>query len=125
MAQVRQRNVALILARELAVNVTTPMWMWDEAGMLVYIFVHDEVPDDALEHMLRSMRDDLVQLEALIEVGVRCVIAAGWAVEDKPAELFATQAVTVAGRPHRRAGRREQAPDLRLLRQQGAAVPGA
>jgi len=36
MAQVRQRNVALILARELAVNVTTPMWMWDEAGMLVY-----------------------------------------------------------------------------------------
>ncbi len=28
--------------------------------------------------------------EALIEVGVRCVIAAGWAVEDKPAELFAT-----------------------------------
>jgi len=36
MAQVRQRNVALILARELAVNVTTPMWMWDEAGLLVY-----------------------------------------------------------------------------------------
>jgi PAS domain-containing protein len=36
MAQVRQRNVALILARELAVNVTTPMWMWDEAGALVY-----------------------------------------------------------------------------------------
>ena len=28
--------------------------------------------------------------EALIEVGVRCVVAAGWAVEDKPAELFAT-----------------------------------
>jgi CHAT domain-containing protein/TPR repeat protein len=28
--------------------------------------------------------------EALIEVGVRCVIAAGWAVEDKPAEVFAT-----------------------------------
>jgi PAS domain-containing protein len=36
MPQVRQRNVALILARELAVNVITPMWMWDEAGMLVY-----------------------------------------------------------------------------------------
>jgi len=36
MEQVRQRNVALILARELAVNVTTPMWMWDETGMLVY-----------------------------------------------------------------------------------------
>ncbi|HEX4234392.1 MAG TPA: CHAT domain-containing protein [Caldimonas sp.] len=28
--------------------------------------------------------------EALIEVGVRCVVAAGWAVEDKPAEIFAT-----------------------------------
>ncbi len=28
--------------------------------------------------------------EALIRIGVRCVIAAGWAVEDKPAELFAT-----------------------------------
>ena len=28
--------------------------------------------------------------QALIEVGVRCVIAAGWAVEDGPAEVFAT-----------------------------------
>ncbi|HEY4958480.1 MAG TPA: CHAT domain-containing protein, partial [Caldimonas sp.] len=28
--------------------------------------------------------------ESLIQIGVRCVIAAGWAVEDKPAELFAT-----------------------------------
>ncbi len=28
--------------------------------------------------------------EALIKVGVRCVIAAGWAVEDGPAETFAT-----------------------------------
>ena len=28
--------------------------------------------------------------EALIEIGVRCVIAAGWAVEDGPAEIFAT-----------------------------------
>jgi hypothetical protein len=28
--------------------------------------------------------------QALIEVGVRCVIAAGWAVEDGPAEKFAT-----------------------------------
>ena len=28
--------------------------------------------------------------EALIDVGVRCVIAAGWAVEDGPAETFAT-----------------------------------
>jgi len=29
--------------------------------------------------------------EALIEIGVRCVIAAGWAVEDGPAEVFATR----------------------------------
>ena len=28
--------------------------------------------------------------EALIDLGVRCVIAAGWAVEDGPAEVFAT-----------------------------------
>jgi tetratricopeptide (TPR) repeat protein len=28
--------------------------------------------------------------EALIEIGVRCVVAAGWAVEDEPAEIFAT-----------------------------------
>jgi CHAT domain-containing protein len=28
--------------------------------------------------------------EALIEVGVRCVVAAGWAVEDRPAEVFAS-----------------------------------
>jgi len=38
---------------------------------------------------------DLVQFastvaEALIGIGVRCVIAAGWAVEDGPAEVFAT-----------------------------------
>ena len=30
MTAVRQRNVALILARELAVNLATPMWIWDE-----------------------------------------------------------------------------------------------
>jgi len=34
--EVRQRNVALILARELAVNLATPMWVWDEQGTLVY-----------------------------------------------------------------------------------------
>ncbi len=28
--------------------------------------------------------------EELIEIGVRCVIAAGWAVEDEPAKIFAT-----------------------------------
>jgi pimeloyl-ACP methyl ester carboxylesterase/tetratricopeptide (TPR) repeat protein len=29
--------------------------------------------------------------EALIDIGVRCVVAAGWAVEDGPAERFATR----------------------------------
>jgi PAS domain-containing protein len=37
MREVRQRNVALILARELAVHLTTPMWVWDEDGVLVYV----------------------------------------------------------------------------------------
>jgi PAS domain-containing protein len=37
---VRQRNVALILARELAVNLSTPMWIWDEQGELVYYNEH-------------------------------------------------------------------------------------
>lgn len=37
MSEVRQRSVALILARELAVNVATPMWVWDEEGNLVYL----------------------------------------------------------------------------------------
>jgi PAS domain-containing protein len=37
---VRQRNVALILARELAVNLSTPMWIWDEQGELVFYNEH-------------------------------------------------------------------------------------
>jgi PAS domain-containing protein len=40
MTAVRQRNVALILARELAVNLSTPMWLWDEQGELVYSNEH-------------------------------------------------------------------------------------
>jgi PAS domain-containing protein len=40
MSAVRQRNIALILARELAVNVATPMWIWDETGELVYYNEH-------------------------------------------------------------------------------------
>ncbi|MEO8056898.1 MAG: CHAT domain-containing protein [Burkholderiales bacterium] len=39
--------------------------------------------------------------EALIEVGVRCVIAAGWAVEDGPAETFATTFYSVLLRGER------------------------
>lgn len=40
MAAVKQRNVALILARELAVNLATPMWIFDEDGELVYFNEH-------------------------------------------------------------------------------------
>ena len=40
MTPVRQRNVALILARELAVNLATPMWIWDENGELVFANEH-------------------------------------------------------------------------------------
>ena len=36
MRVVRQRSVALILARELAVNLATPRWIWEEEGSLVY-----------------------------------------------------------------------------------------
>ena len=39
--------------------------------------------------------------QALIEVGVRCVIAAGWAVEDGPAETFATTFYSVLMRGER------------------------
>ena len=39
--------------------------------------------------------------QALIEVGVRCVIAAGWAVEDAPAEKFATTFYSVLLRGER------------------------
>jgi PAS domain-containing protein len=40
MTAVRQRSVALILARELAVNLSTPMWIWDEQGELVFYNEH-------------------------------------------------------------------------------------
>lgn len=36
MREVRQRSVALILARELAVNLVTPILIWDQDGTLVY-----------------------------------------------------------------------------------------
>lgn len=36
MRDVRQRNVALILAREMAVNLLTPVLIWDQNGTLVY-----------------------------------------------------------------------------------------
>jgi hypothetical protein len=39
--------------------------------------------------------------DALIQIGVRCVVAAGWAVDDDAAEIFATSfyAALLAGRP--------------------------
>lgn len=46
------------------------------------------------EQLLAGARADLPQFacgvaEALIKAGVRCVVAAGWAVEDEPAKMFA------------------------------------
>jgi PAS domain-containing protein len=55
---VRQRNVALILARELAVNVATPMWIWDENGELVYFNEH-------VQDLLGSPPSDLGRLDEL------------------------------------------------------------
>jgi PAS domain-containing protein len=52
MTAVRQRNVALILARELAVTVATPMWIWDEQGELVYYNEH-------AQEILGSRRDEI------------------------------------------------------------------
>lgn len=40
MTAVRHRDIALILARELAVNVATPMFVWDENGELIYFNEH-------------------------------------------------------------------------------------
>lgn len=64
----RQRNVALILARELAVNLSTPMWIWDESGELVYYNEHvlqilgsrgDEVGVGRLEELPQFAPEDL------------------------------------------------------------------
>ena len=51
--------------------------------------------------------------DKLIEIGVRCVIAAGWAVEDGPANVFADKfyEALLEGQPlHRRSGRRPRRP---------------
>lgn len=40
MSAVRQRSVALILARELAVHLSMPIWIWDENGELVFYNDH-------------------------------------------------------------------------------------
>ena len=59
--------------------------------------------------------------EELIEIGVRCVIAAGWAVDDEPAEKFATTfyaALLGGGALHRRRGRGAQRRLARTPRRQ-------
>ncbi len=59
--------------------------------------------------------------EELIEIGVRCVIAAGWAVEDEPAKIFATTFYDALLR-----GRRfvDAVAEARRLRMRWAATPG-
>ena len=64
MSAVRQRNVALILARELAVNLSTPMWVWDEDGELVYYNEHVQEILGSPHHELGVGRlDELPQFE--------------------------------------------------------------
>ena len=64
MGAVRQRNVALILARELAVNVATPMWIWDEEGELVYYNEHVQAIVGSPEREIDVVRlDELPQFD--------------------------------------------------------------
>lgn len=64
MGEVRQRSVALILARELAVNLTTPMWIWDEQGLLVYL---NEPAEEIIGRRYQDLgplhQDDLSQFQ--------------------------------------------------------------
>lgn len=68
MSEVRQRPIALILARELAVNLVTPMWIWDEHGDLVYFnepaaeivgVPYDEIGSLHLEELSKFEAEDL------------------------------------------------------------------
>jgi PAS domain-containing protein len=64
MGGVKQRNVALILARELALNLATPMWVWDEQGELVYYNEHVQQILGSPEHEIGVGRlDQLPQFE--------------------------------------------------------------
>ncbi len=64
MSEVRQRNVALILARELAVNLATPMWVWDGDGELVYYNEHVQQILGSPQHEIGVGRlDELPQFE--------------------------------------------------------------
>ena len=66
MSAVRQRNVALILARELAVNLATPMWVWDENGELVYYNEHVQAILGSPQHEIGVGRlDELPQFEPM------------------------------------------------------------
>lgn len=65
---VRQRSVALILARELAVNLVTPMLIWDEEGTLVYFNEpaqaiigrrYEEMQDFNVDELMRFEPTDL------------------------------------------------------------------
>lgn len=64
MREVRQRNVALILARELAVNLATPMWIWDQEGTLIYLNEPAEAIVGRRQHDLGVLRqDDIPQFQ--------------------------------------------------------------
>lgn len=68
MPEVRQRPVALILARELAVNLFTPVLIWDEDGSLVYFNEpaaavigrpYDDLSDLSVEELEQFRAEDL------------------------------------------------------------------
>lgn len=64
MREVRQRSVALILARELAVNLATPMWIWDEEGNLVYFNEPaEEIVGRRMQDIGAMSQDELPQFQ--------------------------------------------------------------
>src|SRR5581483_2266649 len=98
MSAIRQRNVALILARELAVNVATPMWVWDEDGKLVYY-------NDHVAAMLGSPNDlDISELGELSSYEPRDPDGTPIAVDDLPSAIAAKRhepahrEITITGR---------------------------
>lgn len=72
-------------AKEVAAMRTVPELVFLNCCHLA----HRDVQDLGRQHDRVRFAANIA--EKLIETGVRCVIAAGWAVEDRPAEIFATR----------------------------------
>ena len=76
---------AFLGAKEVAAMRTVPELVFLNCCHLA----HRDVKDLGRAHDRARFAANIA--EKLIETGVRCVIAAGWAVEDGPAEVFATR----------------------------------